>query len=132
MVSPFNTHGSLSWHELTCTNPAEAIRFYSKVFGWNFSTLELPHGHYYLIENEGVNIGGITESLTPEMPSTWTGYITVNDVDEVAINAKSLGGEIIYGPEDIPKIGRFCWIKDPTGAVIAAISYSTVAMADDS
>ncbi|KFZ38653.1 glyoxalase [Shewanella mangrovi] len=131
MTSPFNTHGSLSWHELTSTNPEEAIKFYSKVFGWSFSTLDLPHGRYYLIENHGANIGGITESLTPEMPSTWTGYITVEDVDEVAINARALGGELIYGPEDIPRIGRFCWIKDPTGAIIAAISYSPISKTEE-
>lgn len=123
MTSPFRTHGSMSWQELGTSEPQVAMRFYQKVFGWNYSTLKLPHGDYHLIENQGVNIGGISENLCPTLPNNWTGYVTVDDVDHTAIMARELGGEIIYGPEDIPQVGRFCWIKDPTGAIIAAISY---------
>lgn len=125
MDSAFNTAGALGWHELTTHNTEEAMRFYSEVFGWQFRTVKMPHGQYHLIENQGVGIGGITDNQLPTLPSHWTGYVTVADVDLVAINAKKLGGDILFGPEDIPKVGRFCWIKDPQGAVIAAISYLT-------
>lgn len=125
MDSAFNTAGALGWHELTTHNTEEAMRFYGEVFGWQFRTVKMPHGQYHLIENQGVGIGGITDNQLPTRPSHWTGYVTVADVDLVAINAKKLGGDILFGPEDIPKVGRFCWIKDPQGAVIAAISYLT-------
>ncbi|GCF89075.1 MULTISPECIES: VOC family protein [Shewanella] len=123
MESAFNTAGALSWHELTTNNTEEAMHFYAEIFGWHFKTVKMPHGNYHIIENQGVSIGGITDSLLPMLPSHWTGYITVNDVDQVAISAKKLGGDILFGPEDIPEVGRFCWIKDPQGAIIAAISY---------
>ncbi|MEL4428702.1 MULTISPECIES: VOC family protein [Shewanella] len=123
MDSAFNTAGALGWHELTTHDTEEAMRFYGEVFGWQFRTVKMPHGQYHLIENHGVGIGGITDNLIPALPSHWTGYVTVADVDLVAINAKKLGGDILFGPEDIPKVGRFCWIKDPQGAIIAAISY---------
>ncbi|QYK07745.1 VOC family protein [Shewanella mangrovisoli] len=123
MDSAFNTAGALGWHELTTHDTEEAMRFYGEVFGWQFRTVKMPHGQYHLIENQGVGIGGITDNLIPALPSRWTGYVTVADVDLVAINAKKLGGDILFGPEDIPKVGRFCWIKDPQGAIIAAISY---------
>lgn len=117
MDSAFNTAGALGWHELTTHDTEEAMRFYGEVFGWQFRTVKMPHGQYHLIENQGVGIGGITDNLIPALPSHWTGYVTVADVDLVAINAKKLGGDILFGPEDIPKVGRFCWIKDPQGAI---------------
>lgn len=125
MDSAFNTAGALSWHELTTINTKEAMLFYGEIFDWQFRTVRTPHGKYHIIENQGSSIGGITENLIPAFPSHWTGYITVADVDLVAINAKKLGGDILFGPEDIPGVGRFCWIKDPQGAIIAAISYTT-------
>ena len=123
MDSAFNTAGALGWHELTTHDTEEAMRFYGEVLGWQFRTVKMPHGQYHLIENQGVGIGSNTKNLIPALPSHWTGYVTVADVDLVAINAKKLGGDILFGPEDIPKVGRFCWIKDPQGAIIAAISY---------
>ncbi|ASK68831.1 VOC family protein [Shewanella bicestrii] len=126
MDSAFNTAGALGWHELSTHDSEEAMRFYGEVFGWQFRTVKMPHGQYHLIENQGVGIGGITDNLIPALPCHWTGYVTVADVDIVAINAKKLGGDILFGPEDIPKVGRFCWIKDPQGAIIAAISYLSV------
>ncbi|RTR36569.1 VOC family protein [Shewanella canadensis] len=131
MGSPFTTPGALSWHELTSNHCEDSITFYGEVFGWEFKTMHLGHGPYHIIENQGVAIGGITPNPCPKQTSHWTGYITVEDVDSVAIKAKSLGGELLYGPEDIPRVGRFCWIKDPQGAIIAAISYLKSAVDDD-
>jgi len=34
-----------------------------------------------------------------------------------------LGGQIVRPPMDIPKVGRFCVLRDPQGATISAISY---------
>lgn len=127
MTSAFTTNGAVSWHELSSNDPHASIAFYTKVFNWSFKTLSLPHGPYYVIESDGQGIGGICDNIQPNTPSHWTGYVTVNCVDDVAIKAKELGGELLYGPEDIPQIGRFCWIKDPQGAIIAAITYNNQA-----
>lgn len=123
MSSTFSTHGALSWHELSTSDTEQAMTFYHQVFGWQFKTVQFPQGPYYIIENKGTSIGGISNNPCPTLPSHWTGYVTVDDIDKVALTAKALGGQILYGPEDIADIGRFCWFKDPQGAVIAAISY---------
>ena len=126
MGSPFKTTGTLSWHELTSNNCKDSMGFYGEIFGSTFKKMDMPQGPYYIIENQGTSIGGIAPNPSPNLPSHWTGYITVTDVDEVAIKAKTLGGDLLYGPEDIPNIGRFCWIQDPAGAIIAAITYQKV------
>jgi hypothetical protein len=51
-------------------------------------------------------------------------YVTVNDVDEVARKVEELGGRLLVQPREIPKVGRFCVLQDPQGAVLAAIQYS--------
>lgn len=99
------------------------MTFYGEVFGWSFRTIQIAEGPYHIIENQGESIGGIMDSPAPAMPSNWTGYITVKNVDDIIQRVERLGGTILFGPEDIPDIGRFCWIKDPQGAIIAAISY---------
>jgi hypothetical protein len=53
----------------------------------------------------------------------WGAYVTVADVDATAKTAEKLGGKLLMPPTDIPKVGRFCVIQDPQGAVINAITY---------
>ena len=36
--------------------------------------------------------------------------------------AFDLGGTIVMPPTDIPNVGRFCQIQDPTGAVFSVIT----------
>jgi hypothetical protein len=62
--------------------------------------------------------------LMPEMkaegmPPNWTGYIGVDDVDAACAKVKSLGGSVRREPVDIPGIGRFAIVADPSGAVFA-------------
>jgi len=56
-------------------------------------------------------------------PVAWTSYVTVDNVDETAKLAESLGGKICVPPTDIPEVGRFAVLADPQGAVIAAITH---------
>jgi predicted enzyme related to lactoylglutathione lyase len=49
--------------------------------------------------------------------------VTVEDVDATAKKAEALGAKTLVPPTDIPKIGRFCMLQDPQGAVIAVIAY---------
>ncbi len=51
------------------------------------------------------------------------GYITVADVDAAAKKTTSLGGKVIVPPTDIPNVGRFCMITDPTGAHVSLMQW---------
>ena len=59
----------------------------------------------------------------PDAPPHWGTYVTVEDVDATARKAEALGAKTLVPPTDIPKVGRFCMLQDPQGAVIAAITY---------
>ncbi len=128
MGDVFKQNGAVSWTELMTTDVEGAKAFYSQLFGWKLEPMPMPggEGEYTVIEvAEKTPIGGMM-SLPPEaagMPPAWGSYVTVDDVDAVAAHAVQLGGEILMGPMDIPKVGRFCVIRDPQGAVISAITY---------
>jgi predicted enzyme related to lactoylglutathione lyase len=81
---------------------------------------------YTEFTHNGRPIGGIYQK-TPEMgpvPTHWGSYVAVDNVDEMAARVKELGGDIVMPPMDIPQVGRFCVLKDPTGGVISMITLS--------
>lgn len=43
----------------------------------------------------------------------------LEDADGTITRARRLGATIPFGPEDIPGVGRFGVLEDPTGAVLA-------------
>jgi len=119
-------HGVFSWSELMTTDVNAAKTFYGKLFGWQMSDIEVDGITYSLIRAGGSEIGGLMK-LTPEMegcPPHWGTYVTVDNVDQTAKLAESLGARLIVPPRDITGVGRFCVIQDPQGAVLAAITYA--------
>lgn len=118
-------HGAFGWTELMTTDTGAAKQFYSSLFGWETEAVSIEGGEYTVVKVDGEAVGGIM-GMPPDcsgMPPSWDVYVTVNDVDAVAGNVESLGGKVLRPPADIPKIGRFCVIQDPQGAIICAISY---------
>ena len=55
----------------------------------------------------------------PGAPSAWLAYVGVENIQTATEKAKSLGATIIREPTEIPKIGWFSIIVDPTGAMLA-------------
>ena len=56
-----------------------------------------------------------------DVPSHWMVYFAVSDCDATAQKAAALGGQLVYGPADIPSVGRFAVVCDPTGAMFSII-----------
>jgi predicted enzyme related to lactoylglutathione lyase len=49
-------------------------------------------------------------------------YVAVDKVDDSAEKIKELGGNVCVPPTDIPNVGRFCVVNDPTGATFSLIA----------
>jgi uncharacterized protein len=116
-----NEPGALSWNELTTRDPGAAKSFYGEVFGWAYEEKEFDRGAYTIIALEGKGFGGITDRMPAELPAHWLVYFAVEDADATAANATGRGGEVAVGPFDIDEVGRIVVIKDPWGAIFAAI-----------
>jgi predicted enzyme related to lactoylglutathione lyase len=50
--------------------------------------------------------------------------VAVKSVDDATKHAKELGAQILVPTADIPKIGRFSIVRDPTGGGIALFTGS--------
>ena len=123
------TAGRFVWHELLTTDPEAAIRFYTDVIGWGTA----PHngtGEAYTMWMAGeAPIGGVME--LPEQarqmgaPPNWMAYVSVLDAGAAAERVKTLGGNVIMGPWEVPTIGRLAVIADSAGAVLALLQPDT-------
>jgi predicted enzyme related to lactoylglutathione lyase len=125
MTEQFRKQGAFSWFELTTPDVRGAETFYCKLFGWSTEPWT-GEGNYTLIKSEGQEIGGMVSTSTTgdsNKPAGWGIYVTVTDVDATARKVPELGGKILVPPTNIPRVGRFCIIEDPHGAVITAITY---------
>lgn len=111
--------GSFMWWELATRDLDKAKDFYTKVIGWNWEEMDMgPAGTYNLMKVNGESVGGMMGMDSPdwgELPSHWSYYIHVADVDKSTEQAKELGGTVNHGPTDIPGVGRFSAIADPAG-----------------
>jgi len=78
----------------------------------------MPDGAYTLIEvGEGTG-GGLMKHPIPEASSTWLAYVLVDDVKVATAKAKSLGAAILEDVTEVPGMGWFSLISDPTGAAL--------------
>ena len=116
--------GSFAWLELGTTDRKAAGSFYSRLFGW--SPEDKPMGAdmtYTMFRIGGKDAGGaytlMKEQLDAHVPPHWMPYVKVDSADASAAKAVKLGATQIMAPSDIPEVGRFAVLQDPTGAPIS-------------
>jgi len=106
-------------NELNTTDPEKAKAFYGQLFsGWKLEETPMPTGAYTMIRLDKSNGGGIMKHPMPGQPSIWIPYIQVEDLAGDTAKAKALGGTVIRDVTEIPGMGSFSIILDPTGAAI--------------
>lgn len=119
-----NEPGALAWNELGTRDPGAAKAFYAAVFGWGFRDNDMGEmGTYTEWLNGEDSIGGMLDvsgRLPDEIPAHWLVYFAVENTDAAIETVKSSGGNVPFGPVDIPA-GRFAVGADPWGAAFAVI-----------
>ncbi|MFH6784773.1 MULTISPECIES: VOC family protein [Methylobacterium] len=116
--------GTPIWFELNATDQDAAQAFYEAVAGWHVAPSPMPeHGGYRIAEADGTPVAGIRGS-TPGAPGLtgWAVYLATGDVDAVASRVVALGGQVPFGPVDIPHVGRFAMACDPQGVAFAVMN----------
>lgn len=116
-----NKHGDFIWYELLTPDQDAARSFYEKVVGWTIDKAADNEMDYRMINSASGPIAG-SMTLTADMQSggmqpCWLGYITVDNVDEVAEATTAAGGKIHMEPHDLDGVGRIAFLADPSGAL---------------
>jgi len=116
--------GTFAWDELMAKDPEAEGRFFSQIFGWTVTPVDMGRmGFYHLFkrpDRPDKDAGGmLTKPDGVEGSSMWLPYIGVEDVDATAARVEPLGGTVHVQPRDIPNVGRFSVAGDPMGALFA-------------
>lgn len=103
--------------ELHTDDTDEAKGFYSGLFGWQLEDVPMGDSTYTMVQvGEGTG-GGIMQKPVADAPSQWLSYIQVDDVSQSTAKVKKLGGDVVQGKTDVPGMGAFSVVSDPSGAV---------------
>jgi predicted enzyme related to lactoylglutathione lyase len=106
--------------ELNTTDLAKAKAFYGKLFDWKLEDMPMSDGMTYTLIRVGEGTGGgMMAHPVPGMPSAWLPYVGVDDVKASTETARSLGAQVLKDITEVPGMGLFSILADPTGAVIA-------------
>ncbi len=117
-------HGTFCWADCMSTDAARAKAFYEAVMGWTSEDRPIGQGMVYtMFHHDGEAVAGLSQ-MSPEMiargvPSFWSNYISVDDVDALPEKVRELGGTVVAEPFDVMGEGRMMSIQDSTGAAVA-------------
>jgi predicted enzyme related to lactoylglutathione lyase len=120
------TPGRGGWHELLASNWEEAFTFYAALFGWQkVKAQQGLMGTYQQFSAGGETIGGMfTKPQTLPHPF-WLYYFNVADIEAAAQRVEAGGGEILYGPIEVPGGNWILHCTDPQGAIFALLERRT-------
>lgn len=110
--------GHVRWNELSASDPAAAIDFYGRHFGWvPDGAMDMGELGQYRFFKHGETMIGAVMPLMPGMPaSAWSFYFGVTDIDRGAEAVRRGGGTITAEPMQIPSGEYSLSAIDPQGA----------------
>jgi uncharacterized protein len=112
--------------EIHAPDPAKAIAFYEKAFGWKFSKWNGPTEYWLVDTGSGTGInGGLMRSRDGQSRTVNT--VDVADVDESAKVVQAAGGSIVVPKMAIPGVGYLVYLADPGGNLLGMMQHDPAA-----
>jgi predicted enzyme related to lactoylglutathione lyase len=111
--------GTPSWVDVMVPDVSRGVAFYSALLGWRFEDQGEEYGHYQIATVEGRSaaaLGPKPRDLA-DVPSAWTTYLAVADVDKSAAKITEAGGTLLIPPGDVGESGRMALAADPAQAI---------------
>jgi uncharacterized protein len=117
-------HGVPCWMAAVQRNPADAVAFYSELFGWDAENLmpEGEQGDYFVCRHRGLDVAAIVsvDGAPPPPSSVWATHVWVEDAKGTAHAVQREGGTVVGEPFESPGGGVVAVLADPAGAVFCA------------
>jgi predicted enzyme related to lactoylglutathione lyase len=119
-----STPGSFCWLDLNAHDWDGQRTFWQALLGWTW--VDAPSdggpGRYGFFQRAGQLTAGAGE-VPPHMqqgaPTTWNHYVCVSDVHATADQVVTLGGTVLFPPQQAGESGWFAFFVDPEGATFA-------------
>ena len=114
--------GKFCWLDLAARDAARARRFYQEAFGWIATEQSANGGHFVRLQHGGSDIGSLYQlahaELQGHVPSHWTPYIAVANLEEALQKAERAGGRTLVRPVAIEGVTRIALMEDAVGALV--------------
>jgi uncharacterized protein len=115
-------HGRFCWLDLAATDAAQAKAFYAGAFGWTAHEQAANGGVFTRLRCGALDAGTLYELGAAQrergVPSHWTPYISVADLEATLERVASHGGRVVVPPVAIDGMARIALIEDAVGALV--------------
>lgn len=115
--------GRFCWYELMTSDVEAALRFYPAVAGWTLQAWDGGGMPYTMWMRGSDPVGGVTilpkEAVLAGAPPHWLAYVSTPSLEDTLARSGELGGHLVWGPLDVPEVGRVAGLSDPQGAHFA-------------
>ncbi|HKJ51137.1 MAG TPA: VOC family protein [Gammaproteobacteria bacterium] len=114
--------GRFCWVDLAAADARGAADFYRGLFGWQTRRQRANGGEFLHFMAGGEPVASLyqlgSRQIAAGVPSHWTPYIAVSDIDESASNVETLGGRVVVKPFSVDGIARIGLVTDSAGALV--------------
>ena len=117
-------HGDIAHVAINAGDVDASLRFYSRLFGWEFSEYA-PGFHRAKLPAGLIAAVQARRDLLPDGPTTGLEVtFEAGDLDALAAAVVENGGRILMEKTAIPGVGELVFFADPGGNVAGAIRYA--------
>lgn len=116
--------GHVSWNELLTPDPDAALDFYGSMFGYRKEgAMPMPGmGDYTFISHGGGDPVGAMMKNSEGTPAAWGFYFRVLEIESAKARVENGGGQVIFGPEEVPGGEMVLNAIDPEGVVFGLVA----------
>ena len=120
--------GRLIHFEITADNPERAVKFYTKVFGWEIKKWQGPI-EYWLVMTGPTDKPGIDGGLMRRSPpiAGTVNTVDVASLDESVKKVIASGGKVVRPRAAVPGVGWFAYCSDTEGNIFGMMQADTSA-----
>jgi len=114
------TAGRFCWVDLATPDAPRANAFYREVFGWTAREQPANGGSFTRLQLADRDVGSLYQlsrtQIEHGVPSHWTPYVGVRDIDDMVRRAVASGGKLMVQPFLVSGVARIALIADAAGA----------------
>lgn len=103
--------------EFASKDPKASGEFFTQLLGWEI-TVDERFDYVQFEPGDGPG-GAFPAAGEGYQPGETVVYVGVSDIDATLAKAESLGAKITEPKSEIPDVGFFAWIVEPSGAKVA-------------
>ena len=111
--------GAPCWIDLSSSDVDASIDFYGRLLGWEAALSTEREGSYVLFRKNDRQVAGIGPRVDANGgPDAWSTYLYSGDATSTSEAITAAGGQNIFDPLEVPRMGSMGYAIDPTGAIV--------------